>query len=416
MAHPIYKYHHTANDQDLYGIWDTYSWLPETFPMDLATFLKFWLETQRPLEPILQVWNKLETNGTSLDSDDNLVKDKEKVLLDNLCSVSLSDIAANENRAISENLRNIIIGNQDNHVNAIQLINVQLDRFNLPRKYDYYYSYGFTYNIMEWRLLPNNSKLFYNNPVDLTALSDLFLRLFKDYLIPACAIPHVLRNRAPFREELIFRNLQYLIPDVSIEEMQSHTTFQYCEITAELEHMREYYRIVMESDYTNLAGTIRDYLATNNITIDEANFNDIKIINEKTHGILGIHQISNFRSNDGRLLLPPVFFRSPFINNFGYYILSKIVDQNSYVFSSNGDLILENIENDIEFVDNTQFNLTEWTGEILKTYTIKNLKAFPLRNEEIANGLATGNEGVNNQQIDDNHLPDTANTDDDLPF
>ena len=39
MAHPYLKI--TNNETDYYVIWDTFYELPETFPVDLATFIVF---------------------------------------------------------------------------------------------------------------------------------------------------------------------------------------------------------------------------------------------------------------------------------------------------------------------------------------------------------------------------------------
>lgn len=68
MATPVFKFQHPdLPGEDLYFIQNTFFELPETTPMDLASFIWYHFETNRTLEGFIFGWKNLCTNQTTLD-------------------------------------------------------------------------------------------------------------------------------------------------------------------------------------------------------------------------------------------------------------------------------------------------------------------------------------------------------------
>lgn len=65
MAHPYLKI--TNNKTDYYLIWDTFYELPETIPMDLATFIAILNEKKWSFTGLIAAWKNLQENNISLD-------------------------------------------------------------------------------------------------------------------------------------------------------------------------------------------------------------------------------------------------------------------------------------------------------------------------------------------------------------
>ena len=67
MATPVFKFQHPdLPREDLYFIHNTFFELPETIPMDLASFIWYHQETNRTLEGFIYGWDNLKKNQTSL--------------------------------------------------------------------------------------------------------------------------------------------------------------------------------------------------------------------------------------------------------------------------------------------------------------------------------------------------------------
>lgn len=64
MANPLIKI--TNNKIDYYVVWNTYYELPETIPMDLATFIVFLYEKKWSFQGIIACWNNLKVSNISL--------------------------------------------------------------------------------------------------------------------------------------------------------------------------------------------------------------------------------------------------------------------------------------------------------------------------------------------------------------
>ena len=65
MAHLILKI--TSNETDYYVVWDTYYELPETIPMDLATFIMYLFEKKRTFTGLIASWYNLQEKNISLE-------------------------------------------------------------------------------------------------------------------------------------------------------------------------------------------------------------------------------------------------------------------------------------------------------------------------------------------------------------
>lgn len=68
MATPVFKFQHPdLPGEDLYFIQNTFFELPETIPMDLASFIWYHYEINRTLEGFIFAWQKLCKNQTTLE-------------------------------------------------------------------------------------------------------------------------------------------------------------------------------------------------------------------------------------------------------------------------------------------------------------------------------------------------------------
>ena len=65
MSHPILKI--TNNETDYYVVWDSYYELPETIPMDLATFIMFLYEKKWTFTGLITSWYNLQEKNISLE-------------------------------------------------------------------------------------------------------------------------------------------------------------------------------------------------------------------------------------------------------------------------------------------------------------------------------------------------------------
>ena len=110
MATPVFKFQHPDYRHDLYIIHNTYGELPETIPMDLATFVIYHIKKGRTFSGLLICWEDLNKTGSSLyDSTfDEFYTNDEKVMLYDLAIDSGAIRCANENEALSEKIKSFI--------------------------------------------------------------------------------------------------------------------------------------------------------------------------------------------------------------------------------------------------------------------------------------------------------------------
>ena len=110
MATPVFKFQHPDYRHDLYIIHNTYGELPETIPMDLATFVIYHIKKGRTFSGLLICWEDLNKTGASLyDSTfDEFYTNDEKVMLYDLAIDSGAIRCANENEVLSEKIKSFI--------------------------------------------------------------------------------------------------------------------------------------------------------------------------------------------------------------------------------------------------------------------------------------------------------------------
>ena len=110
MATPVFKFNHPDYKFDLYFIHNTYSELPETIPMDLATFVIYHIKTGRTFSGLLFCWENLKETGSSLNemSFQEFYTDEEKLMLYDLALDSDAIRCAKENEVLSEKIKSFI--------------------------------------------------------------------------------------------------------------------------------------------------------------------------------------------------------------------------------------------------------------------------------------------------------------------
>jgi hypothetical protein len=106
MATPVFKFQHPDYEHDIYIIHNTYSNLPETIPMDLATFIIYHYKVGRTLSGLLLCWGDLYEKGSSLYNTtfENFFTNEDKLMLYNLAIDSGALKTAENNQLLSEKL------------------------------------------------------------------------------------------------------------------------------------------------------------------------------------------------------------------------------------------------------------------------------------------------------------------------
>jgi hypothetical protein len=107
MATPIFKFQHPNYKYHFYVIHNTYSALPETIPMDLATFVIYQNKTGRKLSGFLLCWEDLKETGSSLSNTtfEDYFTNEEKLMLYDLAIDSGAVKTAEENEFLSEKIK-----------------------------------------------------------------------------------------------------------------------------------------------------------------------------------------------------------------------------------------------------------------------------------------------------------------------
>lgn len=110
MATPIFKFQHPDYKYHFYVIHNTYSALPETIPMDLATFVIYQNKTGRKLSGFLLCWEDLKETGSSLSNTtfEDYFTNEEKLMLYDLAIDSGAIRCANENEVLSDKIKSFI--------------------------------------------------------------------------------------------------------------------------------------------------------------------------------------------------------------------------------------------------------------------------------------------------------------------
>ena len=125
MATPVFKFQHPKlPGDDLYFIQNTFFELPDTIPMDLASFIWYHFEINRTLEGFIFAWQNLCNNQTTLDGfsfDKHFeASEKEQLYQDALFNNAL--VMAQHNSDVSNQIHTMLNQNATEK-ELFQLIN-----------------------------------------------------------------------------------------------------------------------------------------------------------------------------------------------------------------------------------------------------------------------------------------------------
>ena len=342
MAHPLFKFQHPLVKQDFYVIWNTYSELPDTIPMDLTTFLTWYLTTNRSLEGLLYCWKDLQITGSSLNNMSfNDFNYKLKKMLYLLCENTTACRLEEKNRNTSDILMEFING-FDETQNPEAKLKQKLKEYNLAldRKSDYYYSYHHTQNWLKNRGIDFEFSNYYSDEFAVKYL-DFFLDLFLHKDMPARFIPHLIRNEKAFREDLFSLNLQYLITDVSDEELSQLKEFKFTRKIPSFDELRKFLENTLYSDF-GIANSLKEYLDKTGNTLDTMSNPDIlDMFDELIYG--NINYFYNFTDENGKERLPTSYL-GDHINlsmEDNLVAITKFGIQDFDIFNLNGDAVLD---------------------------------------------------------------------------
>lgn len=375
MNKVYFCYHHTKSKMNLYGIYDTTYDLPETIPMDIATFLKFHIETGRPIIQFIKIYLASEIFNRKTKQNGGFFS-PEKKMISSLIKASKLNFTSDETINFINEIEQIITKKDYSLDQIVKLLEQKLRNFVLVKKPSYFLSYAHSVKCFKETSDPLKYYRIFYSEKGIKDNEDIILQFFISYKIPASAIPHILRNKKSFKEILIFRNMQHMLPVVSHQELQQKTTFTYFEKEFDINDLRDFYRILLRTNY-GYAKKLHVFLEQENTTIEEINIQDLTTFWKSENRSLKVYKLCNFRSNTGELLLPGVFFKSEFQGNKKYIILDKFGFQNLFIFSRKGDFIMMNANCEVWLSEGNSLLHIDWDRNETE-YNIKDNEAYPV--------------------------------------
>jgi len=207
MATPVFCFKAPCNiGQPLYFIQNTFFELPETIPMDLSSFVYYHLSTGRSLEGFITNWQKINTDGSSLQgcTYEGFMSTDEKNF-----HIEESRITGAVDRALDlSNLTDELTELLDNSCLSTKGLcevfhNTNYLVYLLPK--EYYYSRHFLCS-----MIYSDLNVYLDVYKDPNAISFIY----KNRPFPLEYVPHKYRSFGYFKDECMNLKQEWLIPRV----------------------------------------------------------------------------------------------------------------------------------------------------------------------------------------------------------
>ena len=374
MAHPILKI--TNNKTDYYIVWDTYHDLPESIPMDLATFIVFLYENRYSFSAFIVSWKNLQENNVSLEATllDNFLKESELDFLQAQAEDNYVNYKELINRELSTQIKVKLDALSLRYYSTILNSSKQALELLLEELHDEFYLFINEILIYNISLLPLhlycNINLTYDklytqidsiklddflgflysnhlNNIDAQRAADWFCKLLfkKNFLWHE--IPYFLRKKVIItNNSLVINNLGNSgfirkIDDINVTEL---------DLTAQ--NLLSYFNHLINEQYP-FANEIKTHFQDIGLIGDNSNFIKLdKLINSLNANLIDSQflppKLFNFSDKDGGLLLPSIY--TDYYEDNGLIKFYKYNVQLIDVYSNYGDLIFTNLE-DITFIE-----------------------------------------------------------------
>jgi len=204
MATPVsyFKHPHFLED-GFFFVHNTFFELPETIPMDLASFVYYHHVSKRSLRGFINAWDNIKKLGTSLSdySFDELYSEHEKERLFKDLVYSNAHARALKNRAFSRDLENLLNSNKVLPESLESYLKEYGQVVFHPQ--EFYYSQHQLVNFL-WNEL--------NVIIDLHDEGNALAMIYSNSFLPLELIPHKFRNSFFFKQHYLKSGKEYLIP------------------------------------------------------------------------------------------------------------------------------------------------------------------------------------------------------------
>jgi len=374
MAHPIYSFKHPETQEQYFQIWDTFTELPETVPMNLITFLQYWgIDDKEKISVLYSIYPRLIRTGTSLldYSFDKLPKHLQQQAFD---YIALGiDIPSEEEKALNTQLEDLFAQEQSffefystysqmiqsinpypkrplnyylswsrtqcyldlNDERIIQRIEGLIGQFQLPQ--EVFTIEDNRYDLCDWL----ESNVFNDYP---EAMVELFLYLGKHNLILIDAIPHVIRTNEIFKKLFTDFGMESFLPEKAIQydvcDVSSHEWVD----LSDARYSRQFVNaFTFEEDESELMG-----LRLQDMRKDEL----INLLYEKCY--VSSDNLVNVKDKYGSFLLPMKYSSHYTLDSFDRFFVLAPFDRQCYdILDKRGKLVEEGGYYDFYFINET---------------------------------------------------------------
>jgi hypothetical protein len=371
MAHPIFTFTDKKTNLRYFQIWDTFTGLPETVPMNLLTFLQYWgIDNKEKVSILYSFYPRLIRTGTSLldYSFDKLSNHLKQHTFD---YVALGiDLPSEDEQAKNDELEELFALEQTffefysaysqliesinpypkrplnyylswsrtkryldlNEVRVTQRIDELIKQFQLPKEVFSNDQNG--YNLYDWLV----GKVFIEYSEQ---MAELFSYLGKNNLMPLDAIPHVIRTNDNFKKLFTDFGMESYLPESQIQydvfDVNSHQWVNFNEVVFTRHFMN---LLTFEENESELIG-----LRLQDMTQDELK----NALSEKCY--VSADNLVNVMDEYGNLHLPMKYSSHFTLDSFNrFFVLAPFDKQCYHVFDERGRLIDDGGYYDFNFI------------------------------------------------------------------
>jgi hypothetical protein len=364
MAHPYLKI--TNNKTDYYLIWDTFYELPETIPMDLATFIAILNEKKWSFTGLIAAWKNLHENNISLDGMvlSEFLKEKEYEFLIKQSEDEYTASKELNHRALSEQIKKKMNELSNRYQSSIPLSSEEELETLLSTLQGEFYKFLEAEIIHNVKLLPLRLYKNLNETFDLV-VDHLRLGKSKDFWEFMYSSAPVSRKSVEWYSKLFFHNnlywddiphsvrKKYTISSNKLAENDSNCSFNRQNGDIKLEEIEHtatnllgYLNHAINENF-NFAKDILSHLQKFGLLKEDQKLIQLQhleyALNQNLIDISYLpYKLFNICDNDGGMLLPPIYT--------DYHEVCGLIKFDKYnlglidVYSKNGDLIFANLD------------------------------------------------------------------------
>lgn len=357
MAHPIYTFIDKKTNQRYFQIWDTFSELPQTVPMNLLTYMQYLgIDNKDQVSVLYSIYPRLIQTGTSLnDFSFDSLPDHLKAL----CYVCLeySVDTPNEQEMTFNSQLEALFGSDmpffefyHEYVALIPVIN-----HHTKRPVNYYLSWSKTANVLKsanhtiQEVLSNTAaqhgismdelncelddihscweaNVFERLPL---LMADFFVQLGQRNLIAIEAIPHIIRNNEAVQELFTQFGMETYLPNMDIVYDLYELDKPLYESFNDIRYLRQFVNI-FTFDHNE-----RELMGTDLLHFSEGELKDLL----EQHYCYNL-ELVNFKNRQGDYLLPMMYTSDHiFEREERFLFLAPLGQQAYHIVSGNGKVL-----------------------------------------------------------------------------